>query len=316
MNEITIRPVTAIVGKPEYRHYVDLWEADLLQRQRAHEIKQDTRLGYIQGVRRYLYWLMSRNDESATPDNIRAWKADLLTKYKPASVNAWLSGVRSFFTWLAEKGEIPFNPTQAITGAKRKASKKHSRQPLTDTEAKAVLAQPDRTTPEGKRDYAMLALMLYTAARTIELYHADVTDLHNEGGALVLYVQGKGRTEKDESLVLHSVAEAAMLEWLAERGQKPGPLFTSFSDRSDGGRLSRRSIRGLIKGYFISAGIHSDRKTTHSLRHTAITKALQGTGNDVVKVQGMSRHASIDTLMIYAHENNRAKDPAEKYIEY
>jgi integrase/recombinase XerD len=315
MNEITIHQQNAITIPQDLAPLIPEWENELRARVAAQEISEDTAKGYKAGCVRFMSWLREAG-ERPDPDGIRQWKSELLTRYKPAAVNAWLSGVRSFFTWLAEKGEIPFNPTQAIKSAKRKSSKKHSRQPLTDAEVKALLLQPDKTTPEGCRDYAMLALMLYTAARTIELYRADFEDLQSTGSQLIIYVQGKGKTEKDEYLVIHSAAETAMLEWIAQRGKKPGPLFTSFSDRSEGGRLSRRSIRGIIKSYFTKAGIHSERKTTHSLRHTAITKALKNSGNDVVKVQGMSRHSSIDTLMIYAHENEREKDPAEKYIEY
>lgn len=314
MQEITIYDPqeTAITAPLNLTAMLPEWERELDSRVAAQEISADTAGGYKRGASKFLTWLQLRQP---SPDAIRTWKAELLKESKPASVNAWLAGVRSFFTWLAEKGQIPFNPTQAIKGAKRKGSKKHSRQPLTDKEVRAVLEQPDRTTPDGCRDRAMLALMLYTAARTIEVYRADFADLQSVGGNLALYVQGKGHNEKDDYLVIHSEAETAMLEWIAQRGKQAGALFTSLSDRSHGERLSRRAIRGIIKAHFVAAGVHGN-KTTHSLRHTAITKALKGTGNDVVRVQGMSRHASVDTLMIYAHENDRIKDPAEKHIEY
>jgi integrase/recombinase XerD len=289
------------------------WDMSLEQRVQAQEISPDTAQGYHRGAEKFLTWLQRRQPNG---EAIRAWKAELLKVNKPGSVNQWLAGVKSFFTWLAEQGQIPFNPTQAVKGAKRKTSKKHRRQPLTDAEARAILEQPDTTTPEGCRDRAMLALMLYAAPRTVELYRADFQDLQNQGNQLALMVQGKGRNEKDESIIIHSTAETAMLEWIVKRGDAPGPLFTSYSDRSAGGRLSRRAIRDIVKKYFKAAGITNPNKTTHSLRHTAITKALQKTGNDIVKVMGMSRHASPDTLMIYAHENDRAADPAEKYIEY
>ena len=91
-------------------------------------------------------------------------------------------------------------------------------------------------------------------------------------------------------------------------------MFVSYSDRPNGGRLSRRAIRGIIKGYFITAGVHGN-KTTHSLRHTAITSAIRH-GAPAEKVRGMSRHASLDTLMIYFHEADRIDKPAVQYISY
>jgi integrase/recombinase XerD len=290
------------------------WISDLAKRVEAQEISQDTKNGYERGASKFFSWLA---DQQPSPDMIRAWKADLLqTGTRPASVNAWLAGVRSFFAWLAEIGQIPFNPAAQIKGATRKGTKKrHTRQALTDNEARRLLDMPDRSTKQGKRDYAMLALMLYTAARTIEVHRADITDLDTQSGKMVLNVQGKGHMEKDEILVLVGPAENAMRDWIASRGTKPGPLFTSLSNKSAGDRLSRSALREIVKGYFAAAGIHGENKTTHSLRHTAITKAIRN-GAEPIKVQAMSRHVSTDTLMIYYHETDRIDDPAEKYISY
>jgi integrase/recombinase XerD len=304
---------TSLSTPIDLQSFVAEWEANLEERVEAQEISADTAAGYRRGVAKFLAWL---KEQQATPQAIRAWKAELLKAgSRPASVNAWLAGLRSFFGWLAEAGQIPFNPTQAIKGATRKGTKKrHARQALTDNEVRRLLAQPDRTTPEGKRDYAMLALMLYTAARSIELHRADLDDLHTEGGHLVLMVQGKGHTEKDELLVLIGEAESAMRDWLAERGNEPGALFVSLSNRSKNERLSRRALRDIVKRHFRMAGVHGN-KTTHSLRHTAITSAIRH-GAPAEKVRGMSRHASLDTLMIYYHESDRIDNPAEQYISY
>ena len=170
-------------------------------------------------------------------------------------------------------------------------------------------------TKQGKRDYAILSLMLYTAARGIEVYRSDLDDLSTEQGKLVLSVQGKGHIEKDDILVLPHEAETAMREWLSVRGMDKGALFTSLSHRSMNSRLSRRALRSIIKKYILSAGIVGDNKTTHSLRHTAITSAIRHKA-PAQKVMGMSRHVSMDTLMIYYHETDRIDDPAEEYISY
>jgi integrase/recombinase XerD len=138
--------------------------------------------------------------------------------------------------------------------------------------------------------------------------------LQTVNSKLVLYVQGKGHMEKDEMLVITGEAENAMRAWLSIRGQKAGALFISLSNRSKGERLSRRALRSIVKGYFDAAGVHGN-KTTDSLRHTAITSAIRH-GAAAEKVKGMSRHASLDTLMLYYHETDRIDDPAEQYISY
>ncbi len=310
---VTLTETNQAITKTDLISFVQPWQDALELRVRAQELKQDTAITYKRGVEKFLIWLAGKR---LSADIVRTWKAELLSnKVKPASVNIWIAGLRSFFSWLAEMGEIPFDPTQAIKGATRKGTKqRHVRESLTDREVIRLLEQPNRETREGARDYAMLCIMLYTAARGIELHRADIEDLKTMDGALVLQVQGKGHYEKDDFLVLSHEAESAMRDWLVLRGKECGPIFTSCSNYSKGERLSRRAMRGIVKRYFDVAGLQGN-KTTHSLRHTAITSAIRHNA-PIQKVKGMSRHASLDTLMIYYHEVDRLADPAEKYISY
>jgi len=304
---------TQITKVPSLRTLVNAWQDNLKLRVDAQEIKADTASTYTRGVMKFIDWLGNKRPSA---DVIRQWKADLLKdENKIASVNAWLAGLRSFFGWLAEQREIPFDPTQAIKGAKRKgANSSHVRELLTDREVIRLLAQPNREIREGVRDYAILSIMVYTAARGIEIHRADLEDLRTMDGSLVLKVQGKGRDEKGEMLILSHEAENAVRDWLVLRGTEDGALFTSFSNKSKGERLSRRALRKIVKQHITAAGIHGN-KTTHSLRHTAITNAIRH-GVPIHKVKGMSRHASLDTLMIYYHEVDRLTDPAERHISY
>jgi site-specific recombinase XerD len=323
MSRTSLLITNQAIIKTDLIDFVQPWQDALDLRVRAQELKQDTAITYKRGVMKFLSWVGGR--DASRPyggegrpygEVIRAWKAELLgNKVKPASVNIWIAGLRSFFGWLAEMGEIPFDPTQAIKGATRKGTKqRHVRESLTDREVIRLLEQPDRETREGARDYAMLCVMLYTAARGIELHRADFEDLTTKDGSLVLNVQGKGHDEKDAFLVLSAEAESALRDWLSVRGRDDGALFTSCSNYTRGGRLSRRGMRGIVASYIEGAGI-TGNKTTHSLRHTAITSAIRHAA-PIHKVKGMSRHASLDTLMIYYHEADRLSDPAEGYISY
>ncbi|MBD0346521.1 MAG: tyrosine-type recombinase/integrase, partial [Coleofasciculus sp. Co-bin14] len=56
------------------------------------------------------------------------------------------------------------------------------------------------------------------------------------------------------------------------------------------------------------AGIKK-QMSPHRIRHSAITAALDATDGNVRKVQKLSRHRQLDTLMIY--DDNRGKDQAE-----
>jgi integrase/recombinase XerD len=290
------------------------WRAWLELKVSAGAISQDTANTYKRGADKFISWL---GDRIADGDAILQWQADCKAKgNKPAAINAWLGGVRSFFGWAADRNHIPFNPAQGIRGAKRSGTKqRHIREALTDSEVIRLLQQPDRSTIEGKRDYALLAIQLYTAGRGIELHRADIADLQTQAGRLVLMVQGKGQDDKDEPLILAAEAAEAVRDWLGVHPQPRGALFVSLSDRSHGERLSRSATREILKRYFTRAGIVGN-KTTHSLRHTAITNALRH-GVSITRVsKQLARHASIDTTMIYVHEADRLSDPVEDHIFY
>jgi site-specific recombinase XerD len=250
-------------------------------------------------------------------DLIRRWIADLKKSgHNSNAVNIRLAGVRSFFDWALGNRYIVINPTAGVRSAKRNGTARaHLRDVLTNSEVRRILAQPDQNTAIGKRDYAILALKAYSAARDIEIHRANLDDLRTQDGALVLYICGKGHDTADEFIVIKGEAEPAMYDWVAERGDKPGPLFTSLSNRAWDERLSLRSIRRLVKGYYKAAGVQGNRKTSHSLRHTAITNAIKH-GAPIQKVKSMARHTNIETTMVYYHEVDRIDDPAEGYIDY
>lgn len=319
------RAIAPSAGRAELAPPVDVagllaeWQADMARRASAGELAPVTVSAYARGMLRFVHWLERRQAPGPVDVNVlRDWLGDLRQAgSKPGSINSWLSGVRAFYTWAVGAGRVLANPCQGLRGAKRKGTAaRHKRRELTDEEARRLLAAPDVTTTQGLRDKAILALMLYTGVRSIEVHRADLQDLRSEGGAMALYVLGKGRTERDEPVVLASAAaRRAMYEWIGARGDQAGPLFTSLSNRNAGGRLSLQALRALVKGYMRQAGIANGNTTTHSLRHTAATNAIRR-GAQPLQVKAMLRHESIETTMIYYHETERMTNPAEGFIDY
>ncbi|MCL4487099.1 MAG: site-specific integrase [Chloroflexi bacterium] len=315
-NELVLAQPRAATLQADVRDLVGEWHAAIDLSVRAGEMAETTSTTYKLGLEKFLTWAERRSVVSESA--IQEWIADLREKrFKPSAINTWLAGVRSFFAWAFRTRRIFYNPCDGLKGLKRRGtSQKHIRNILTDREMLRLLKTPDTETPQGKRDMAMISVFAYTAARQSDLQRADLEDLQTTSGRLVLNVQGKGRQEKDEVLVIaHADAEGALRDWLGVRGAKAGPLFTSLSHRSNGERLSLRAIRGLVKDYYAKAGITGAGKTTHSLRHTAITNAIRN-GAAIQRVQSMARHQSLTTTSVYYHEVDRLQDPAESHIEY
>ena len=94
----------------------------------------------------------------------------------------------------------------------------------------------------------------------------------------------------------------------------PDPHFTSLSNRGKVGQLSLRSIRQMVKGYYLEAGIVDHCKTSHSLRHSEISKVSHKAR--LLKANQFARHENLNTIGVYVHENGRLEDPPEAYISY
>lgn len=319
MKAITVSTPTDITPDQDVLGLVQDWHSQLDLQVGAGEISPITAQSYQRGWAKFYSWLVDQDCTQVDSNTIREWQKTLRDKptpHTPNTINAWLAGVRAFFAWAVGARRLAANPCEGVRGAYRNGtSKKHRRDILTNAEVKRVLSMPDRSTPAGKRDYAILGLMVYTAVRSVEVHRADLSDLRTEGDRLVLYVLGKGKDDKELVVIAHPDLEQALHEWLAVRGGYPGALFTSLSPRTHGKRLSLRGIRDIVTGYYKRAGLAGGNKTTHSLRHTAITNAVLH-GAPVQKVKSMARHASIETTMIYYHEVDRIEDPAEGYINY
>jgi integrase/recombinase XerC len=157
--------------------------------------------------------------------------------------------------------------------------------------------------------------MATTGIRSIEVLRANVEDLRLFQGIPVLYIQGKGRTEKADFVKITQPVFEAIREYIRRRGNVPGaaPLFASEGHFCRGQRLSRRSLSRLIKQRFRAAGYDLKTLTAHSLRHTAATLALLN-GETVEEVQQLLRHTDINTTMIYNHSINRITSNAENSI--
>ena len=271
-----------------------------------------TKETYIKGVKVFLTWCNDNNITEVTHATLIRYKEDLMKNKKASTISMYMTALKKLYKFLETKGIK--NIASDLKGAKQKRN--YSKDPLTLDQAKDLLNSIDRTTNEGKRNYALIHLLITTGLRTIEIERANIEDIRNVANNSVLYVMGKGRQDKDEYVKLTYETLKAINDYLATRTIKSDkePLFTSLSDRTNGQRLKTRSIREIIKKAYINIGINNDKITTHSLRHTAITLSLIG-GTPLQEVQQMARHSNINTTMIYAHNLKRIESNAESNIQ-
>lgn len=275
-----------------------------------------TRETYARALRQYARWLDGQGigPLEATRETVIAYRRHLEERgMSAATVNCYLTAVRSLYGW-TEAARLYPNVAAGVKG--EKVGRGGAKDALTRDQARRLTAARGDTL-KGKRDRAMLTLMVRRGLRTVEVCRADVGDVSQAGGAAVLYVQGKGYRDKGDFVVLGDECLASIYSYLQARedaGEDVGPdapLFASVGNRDRGGRMTPRSVSRVAKEAMAECGISNARLTAHSLRHTAVTFALMG-GATVQEAQAMARHASIATTMIYAHNLDRLRGGAER----
>ena len=229
------------------------------------------------------------------------YKAGLIEKgLSESTINRRLSALRSLVNYSRKVGLCEWD-LQDVDGEKVKGYRDTSG-PTTD-QVINMLNIPDRTTEKGKRDYAILRLLWSNALRRGEIVSCNIKDFDPEAGTLAIL--GKGRGTQKELISLKEKTVAALVEWVEVRQGEPGePLFIALDNKNRGHRLTGTALYYITWTTAKAAGI-TKKVSPHRIRHSSITAALEATGGDVCRVQRLSRHAKVETLIIY---NDRRKD--------
>jgi integrase/recombinase XerD len=215
-------------------------------------------------------------------------------KLAPRSQARRLIALRQLFKFLKAERVCPTDPTEDIDLPRygRKLPEF-----LTVEEVDRLLAAPDRKTPRGARDAAMLETLYATGLRVSELVKLRLRDVNFDAGYLMAF--GKGRKER-----LVPVGESALSSMRTyvegSRNVFSGPraldaLFLTHHGRS----MTRQGFWKLLGRYAIVAAIRK-RISPHKLRHSFATHLVER-GADLRAVQAMLGHADIGTTEIYTH---------------
>lgn len=278
------------------------------------DVKENTTEGYLVCLKVFMEWLKDNNISNPIREDILSYKSYLDgQKYTAGTKARYLRVVKQFFSWTASEGLYP-NVADNVKGAKVKNdnTKKES---FREEDIRQIIDSIERDTVKGKRNYAMLLLCVTGGLRMIELQRADIGDIQTVKGQKVLYIQGKGRDEKDEYIKLVPEVVEALSDYLSCRKDKKknSPLFIGEGNRSGGARLTTPSLSRIFKTIFKDNGFDCDKLTAHSLRHTSNTLLFKA-GADLFQVQQHARHSDPKTTEIYLHDIDREKDKSEEQI--
>ncbi len=279
------------------------------------DVRESSKETYKRQLKEFFVWVKLKKMFNLGREDIISYRDYLNNKKELSSftVGGYLTAVKKFFEWL-ESIKIYPNIAKGVKGPKKRRG--FRKDCLTLKQSKLLLGSIDKNDLAGKRDYAMLNLMIRTGLRTIEIARANKEDISRQAGETVLFIHGKGRDGKDEMVVLTGQALEPIQEYLKARKsfKERDPIFASHSTKNKGKRLTPRSVSRIVKNRLRAVGIDDPRLTAHSLRHTAVTFSLLA-GATPQETRSMARHSDINTTLIYAHNINRIEQAPEKKID-
>ncbi len=210
-----------------------------------------------------------------------------------STYNTRLAVISSFFTYAARRGLLSTaNPASYVE--RRRAHRYAHAQPIDAETVKTALQQIDRSTLQGKRDYALLVLGLSTGRRLSELVHLQYGDISVAGETvLVTFRRTKGGTPmRDE---LPRPVGRAVCAWLnAYYATVPGPdapVWVRLTVAKHGDRLGWQSIGDICQRWLGTSKVHALR---HTFAHT-----MERTGARVTEIQQRLGHTDLSTTGRY-----------------
>jgi integrase/recombinase XerD len=214
--------------------------------------------------------------------------------------NVRLAAIHAFFRYCATVEPAFVEQCQRVLAIPFKRSRTRSIEYFDYAEIEAVLGCVDRTTADGRRDYALLATMFNTGARVQEIVALCIRDLQLE---VLPQVRLFGKGRKERLCPLWPQTAELLRGFLAERGQSV-PLEHPVFRNHRGGRLTRYGVRYLLAKYcarakVVTASLRTKRLHPHSMRHSTAVHLLRA-GVDITTISHWLGHASVTTTNRYA----------------
>ena len=267
---------------------------------------QDTTIkNYITDLKPFFEYLKDNDIKQPNKNDIRNYKKYLINSNLTAGTKQqYFRACKHLFKWLSSEG-LYLNVADNIKGIKVDSSKT-KKESFNESDIKTILNKIDTTTEVGKRDYAIILLILTGGLRINEVRNIDIQDIQIIKNEYVVYILGKGHTEKDTYIKIIEPVYKAIKDYLDIKGKvnRTDALFTSTSNRALGKRITKESLSQILKNRFRDAGYDTPKLTAHSLRHTSNTM-LYKSGADLYKVQQHARHKDPKTTEIYIHQAER-----------
>jgi len=282
-------------------HLLVLWLADR---------PASTTAEYTRRIDRFLTFC-PKSLHQITYGDILAYKATL-SHYRPATINGYMTAVKSLFSFAAKLGYLKFNPGAPVRT--ESVEDTLSERILTTRQVSDMIAlEPN------PRNRIMLRFMYRSAVRVSELTALTWGKVRDIDGGAVVTVFGKGG--KTRHIRIGADITADLMELRPDGAEDTAPVFRSRQARKDGAiHLARSQVLNIVRAAAKRAAKAEPKHwrngeaasvSPHFMRHAHASHSLDG-GAGVHLVQATLGHSSLATTSRYVHV--RPDVDADKYL--
>ena len=255
-----------------------------------------TRWYHCRHVRMFLSWLFGDSSLELALITLPAlcrYVTTIAGNYRPGSISVVVYSLRTFLKYLQFTGQY----TTAVSVMLPKPpswSAAHMPQALSRNELSLFLSVFERTTAEGKRDYAMARCLIDLGLRSCEVAVMQLNAIDWHQGELHLR---KTKSRREDVLPITETMYKALLAYLCHGRPETDSQAVFVHHRAPLGQaVSNTTVRGAIRRAFSRAGL--PWSGTHILRNTVATHLLEA-GASLKEIADILRHRSIDTTKSY-----------------
>ena len=204
----------------------------------------------------------------------------------------FVSGLRAFLRFCFLEGLVEMDLSQAALVVRGRRASVLPRG-ISRADARALMGSCDRRRPLGRRDYALIILLLRLGLRRGEIARLTLDDIDWRAGELV--VHGKGGRE--DRLPLPADVGQAIAAYL-RRGRPASDRREVFLQaRAPYAPIAAGTVASTVRRACRRAGI--PEVGSHRLRHTTACEMVQA-GVPIVRIGQVLRHRSLQSTAIYA----------------
>ncbi len=267
-----------------------------------------TRAAYLIAVRKFLKWAEGRGLKLSqiTPKDVGIY-IDGLGNLSVATRKQHLAAIRHYFDGLVTRHAIILNPALSVRGERYQVVEGKTPE-ITVEGARTLLKSIGTGSAVSLRDRAIVAILIYTAARAGAVASLKRGSFYHAGEQRMLHFDEKGGKSR-EIPVRHDL-EAMISEYIEASGlktaRKDTPLFRTAYKKTGQltkNRLNTIDICRMVKRRLKDAGL-SVNLSPHSFRVTTITDLLEQ-GVPLEDVQRLAGHSDPRTTRLYDRRDKK-----------